>query len=205
LTLPILTDESGKKLSKSFNNTVFLNKEITSPFKFYQYFINLSDEIAYQWMKFFTFLNQEEIEEKIKEQKEKPETRLCQKYLAKYLTDFVHGIDATDRVMKISEILFNDNIQSLELDEFEEAFKEVTNYTISKNEVEGMLLLDLLVKTGISGSKRQAREDIENKAININGIIYCDVNEAVSDDKMMFDKYIVIRRGKKNYFLVEIV
>lgn len=205
LTLPILTDESGKKLSKSFNNTVFLNKEITSPFKFYQYFINLSDEIAYQWMKFFTFLNQEEIEEKIKEQKEKPETRLCQKYLAKYLTDFVHGIDATDRVMKISEILFNGNIQSLELDEFEEAFKEVTNYTISKNEVEGMLLLDLLVKTGISGSKRQAREDIENKAININGIIYCDVNEAVSDDKMMFDKYIVIRRGKKNYFLVEIV
>ncbi len=205
LTLPILTDESGKKLSKSFNNTVFLNKEITSPFKFYQYFINLSDEIAYQWMKFFTFLNQEEIEEKIKEQKEKPETRLCQKYLAKYLTDFVHGIDATDRVMKISEILFNGNIQGLELDEFEEAFKEVTNYTISKNEVEGMLLLDLLVKTGISGSKRQAREDIENKAININGIIYCDVNEAVSDDKMMFDKYIVIRRGKKNYFLVEIV
>lgn len=205
LTLPILTDESGKKLSKSFNNTVFLNKEITSPFKFYQYFINLSDEIAYQWMKFFTFLNQEEIEEKIKEQKEKPETRLCQKYLAKYLTDFVHGIDTTDRVMKISEILFNGNIQSLELDEFEEAFKEVTNYTISKNEVEGMLLLDLLVKTGISGSKRQAREDIENKAININGIIYCDVNEAVSDDKMMFDKYIVIRRGKKNYFLVEIV
>ena len=205
LTLPILTDESGKKLSKSFNNTVFLNKEITSPFKFYQYFINLSDEIAYQWMKFFTFLNQEEIEEKIKEQKEKPETRLCQKYLAKYLTDFVHGIDATDRVMKISEILFNGNIQGLELDEFEEAFKEVTNYTISKNEVEGMLLLDLLVKTGISGSKRQAREDIENKAININGIIYCDVDEAVSDDKMMFDKYIVIRRGKKNYFLVEIV
>ena len=204
LTLPILTDENGKKLSKSFNNTVFLNRDVTTPFKFYQYFINLTDKIAYDWIKMFTFLSQEEIEDKIKEQKLKPETRLCQKYLAKYLTDFVHGIDVTNRVMKISEILFNGNIESLERDEFEEAFSDVLSFEIDKKEISDMLLIDLLVKSDICSSKRRAREDIQNKAININGIIYSDIEETITEDKILFDKYIVIRRGKKNYCLIKI-
>ncbi|MDD3156018.1 MAG: S4 domain-containing protein [Candidatus Pacebacteria bacterium] len=152
----------------------------------------------------FTFLSQEEIEAKIKEQKLKPETRLCQKYLAKYLTDFVHGIDVTNRVMKISEILFNGNIESLERDEFEEAFSDVLSFEIDKKEISDMLLIDLLVKSGICSSKRQAREDIQNKAININGIIYSDIEETITEDKILFDKYIVIRRGKKNYCLIKI-
>jgi len=204
LTLPILTDENGKKLAKSLNNTVFLNKEVTTPFKFYQYFINLSDDIAYDWIKKFTFLNKEEIEDRIKEQKKKPETRLCQKYLAKYLTDFVHGIDTTNRVEKISEILFNGNIESLERDEFEEAFADVSLIEIKKAEILNIDLSDFLVKTNICNSKRQSREDIVNKAININGIIYADINEKINEDKILFDRYIVIRRGKKNYFLLKI-
>jgi tyrosyl-tRNA synthetase len=153
----------------------------------------------------FTFLNKEELEEKIKGQKAKPETRLCQKYLAKYLTDFVHGIETTDRVMKISEILFNGNVESLDQEEFEEAFSDVSSFEIENSKIQGMNLTDLLIETKICSSKRQAKEDVENKAININGIIYSDVNEKVNDDKILFDKYIVIRRGKKNYFLVKIL
>ncbi len=204
LTLPILTDENGKKLSKSFNNTVFLNRDITTPFRFYQYFINLADNIAYDWIKMFTFLSKEEIEAKISEQKLNPETRLCQKYLAKYLTDFVHGVDVTNRVMKISEVLFNGNVESLERDEFEEVFSDVLSFEVDKNEIQDMLLVDLLVKSGICPSKRQAREDIQNKAININGIIYSDIEETITEDKILFDNYIVIRRGKKNYCLIKI-
>lgn len=152
----------------------------------------------------FTFLNKEEIEDKISKQKLNPETRLCQKYLAKYLTDFVHSVDVTNRVIKISEILFNGNIESLERDEFEEAFSDVLSFEISKNKIKDILLIDLLVKAGVCSSKRQAREDIQNKAININGIIYSDIEEMITEDKILFDKYIVIRRGKKNYCLIKI-
>jgi tyrosyl-tRNA synthetase len=204
LTLPILVDDNGKKLSKSFGNTVYLDKEITTPFQFYQYFLNLSDEISYQWIKMFTFLTEKEIEEKISEQKEKPETRLCQKYLARFLTGFVHDLDSVERVEKISEVLFNGDISSLDESEFEEAFKDVKSFEVDKKQIEDIELVDLLVLSEISGSKRQAREDIENKAININGIIYCDILEKVTIDKILFDKYIVIRRGKKTYFLIKI-
>ena len=204
LTLPILTDENGKKLSKSFNNTVFLNKEVTTPFRFYQYFINLADNLAYDWIKMFTFLSHDEIEEKIKEQKKKPETRLCQKYLAKYLTDFVHGVETTDRVEKITNILFNGDITNLDEEDFEEAFSDVEQVNLKINDLINVNLADILVKIGICSSKRQAREDIENKAININGIIYCDVDEKITEDKILFNKYIVIRRGKKSYFLIKV-
>ena len=204
LTLPILVDENGKKLSKSFGNTVFLDKELTTPFQFYQYFLNLTDEISYSWIKVFTFLSKEEIVEKIKEQKKKPETRLCQKYLARFLTGFVHDLDVVERVEKISEVLFNGNISSLDQTEFEEAFKDVTSCEIEKEKILNMSLVDLLVESEICPSKRQAREDIENKAININGIIYCDISENITADKILFDQYMVVRRGKKNYFLVKI-
>jgi len=152
----------------------------------------------------FTFLSKEEIENMIKTQKTKPETRLCQKYLAKYLTDFVHGVDITDRIEKITEVLFNGNIDSLDEEEFEEAFADVEQTSLKINDLKDIDLPEVLVKTGICASKRQAREDIENKAININGIIYCDINEKITADKILFDKYIVIRRGKKNYFLVKV-
>jgi tyrosyl-tRNA synthetase len=152
----------------------------------------------------FTFLTEKEIEEKISEQKEKPETRLCQKYLARFLTGFVHDLDSVERVEKISEVLFNGDISSLDESEFEEAFKDVKSFEVDKKQIEDIELVDLLVLSEISGSKRQAREDIENKAININGIIYCDILEKVTIDKILFDKYIVIRRGKKTYFLIKI-
>jgi len=152
----------------------------------------------------FTFLNEEELENMIKMQKAKPETRLCQKYLAKYLTDFVHGVDTTNRIEKITEVLFNGNIDSLDEEEFEEAFADVEQTSLSINDLKDIDLPEVLVKTGICTSKRQAREDIENKAININGIIYCDVNEKITDDKILFDKYIVIRRGKKSYCLIKV-
>ncbi|HRZ29313.1 MAG TPA: S4 domain-containing protein [Candidatus Paceibacterota bacterium] len=150
----------------------------------------------------FTFLSHDEIEEKIKEQKKKPETRLCQKYLAKYLTDFVHGVETTDRVEKITNILFNGDITNLDEEDFEEAFSDVEQVNLKINDLINVNLADILVKIGICSSKRQAREDIENKAININGIIYCDVDEKITEDKILFNKYIVIRRGKKNYFLI---
>ncbi len=203
LTLPILTDENGKKLSKSFNNTVYLNKEVTSPFKFYQYFINLSDDIAYQWIKMFTFLSHSEIEEKIELQKKSPETRLCQKYLAKCLTDMVHGEKTTDNMEKLSQILFEGDILKLKKEEIEEAFDDVKNFVIPQKELREMILVDLLVASGICPSKRQAKEDIENRAININGIIYTDLQEEITDDKILYGKYMVIRRGKKNYFLIK--
>jgi len=152
----------------------------------------------------FTFLSKDELEEKIASQKKSPENRLCQKYLAKFLTDLVHGFETTDRVEKLTQVLFEGDVASLKKEEIEEAFEDVKNFSIKKDTLKNLNLADFLTNLTICSSKRQAREDIQNKAIVINGIIYSDVLEKVTDDKVLFNKYIVVRRGKKSYFLVKV-
>ena len=196
-TMPLVTDSSGKKFGKSEGNALWLDKNKTSSYELYQFLINAEDEKIIDYLKVFTFLTKEEIEEIEKEHNEKPELRIAQKKLAECVITFLHGKEEYDKALKISEALFSGNIKELKLDEIESAFKDIPSFTIDKE----YSLIDLIVNNGIALSKREAREFINAGSILINGDKVTDENEIISKDKAIENKAIVIRRGKKKYYM----
>ena len=196
-TMPLVTDSSGKKFGKSEGNALWLDKNKTSSYELYQFLINAEDEKIIDYLKVFTFLTKEEIEEIEKEHNEKPELRIAQKKLAECVITFLHGKEEYDKALKISEALFSGNIKELKLDEIESAFKDIPSFNIDKE----YSLIDLIVNNGIASSKREAREFINAGSILINGDKVTDENEIISKDKAIENKAIVIRRGKKKYYM----
>lgn len=196
-TMPLVTDSSGKKFGKSEGNALWLDKNKTSSYELYQFLINAEDEKIIDYLKVFTFLTKEEIEEIEKEHNEKPELRIAQKKLAECVITFLHGKEEYDKALKISEALFSGNIKELKLDEIESAFKDIPSFNIDKE----YNLIDLIVNNGIALSKREAREFINAGSILINGDKVTDENEIISKDKAIENKAIVIRRGKKKYYM----
>ena len=196
-TMPLVTDSSGKKFGKSEVNALWLDKNKTSSYELYQFLINAEDEKIIDYLKVFTFLTKEEIEEIEKEHNEKPELRIAQKKLAECVITFLHGKEEYDKALKISEALFSGNIKELKLDEIESAFKDIPSFNIDKE----YSLIDLIVNNGIASSKREAREFINAGSILINGDKVTDENEIISKDKAIENKAIVIRRGKKKYYM----
>lgn len=196
-TMPLVTDSSGKKFGKSEGNALWLDKNKTSSYELYQFLINAEDEKIIDYLKVFTFLTKEEIEAIEKEHSEKPELRIAQKKLAECVITFLHGKEEYDKALKISEALFSGNIKELKLDEIENAFKDIPSFTIDKE----YSLIDLIVNNGIASSKREAREFINAGSILINGDKVTDENEIISKDKAIENKAIVIRRGKKKYYM----
>ena len=196
-TMPLVTDSSGKKFGKSEGNALWLDKNKTSSYELYQFLINAEDEKIIDYLKVFTFLTKEEIEAIEKEHNEKPELRIAQKKLAECVITFLHGKEEYDKALKISEALFSGNIKELKLDEIESAFKDIPSFTIDKE----YNLIDLIVNNGIALSKREAREFINAGSILINGDKVTDENEIISKDKAIENKAIVIRRGKKKYYM----
>lgn len=196
-TMPLVTDSSGKKFGKSEGNALWLDKNKTSGYELYQFLINAEDEKIIDYLKVFTFLSKEEIENIEKEHNEKPELRMAQKKLAECVITFLHGSDEYDKALKISEALFSGNIKELKLDEIESAFKDIPSFEIDNE----YTLIDLLVNNGIASSKREAREFINAGSILINGDKVTDENEIISRDKAIENKVLVIRRGKKKYYM----
>ena len=196
-TMPLVTDSSGKKFGKSEGNALWLDKNKTSGYELYQFLINAEDEKIIDYLKVFTFLSKEEIEAIEKEHNEKPELRMAQKKLAECVITFLHGKEEYDKALKISEALFSGNIKELKLDEIESAFKDIPSFKIDNE----YTLIDLLVNNGIASSKREAREFISAGSILINGDKVTDENEIISKDKAIEGKAIVVRRGKKKYYM----
>lgn len=199
-TMPLILDNNGKKFGKSEGNALWLDKNKTSSYELYQYLINSSDEKVEEYLKVFTFLNKEEIEEVMKKHNENKELRYAQETLAKEIITDLHGKDEYEKAIKISKILFSGNIKELNLDELKDAMHNVPNYKLNKEEN----IVDMLVDTTILNSKREAREFINNNAISINGEKINDVNYMINKNICLFDKYIVVRRGKKKYYLVSL-
>ncbi|MDI6717876.1 MAG: tyrosine--tRNA ligase [Patescibacteria group bacterium] len=197
LTIPLLIDSDGKKMGKSEKGTVWLNPKLTSPYHFYQFWFNADDKDVIKFLKFFTFLPLDKIAELEKSLKSEPEKRLAQKELAKELAIFVHGEKSLKTVQKISEHLFEGKIKNLNKNEIEQIFSGVEKKEIEK--FDKINVVDFLVLAEISSSKRQAREDIESKAIEINGVKITDINYIVKIKDFLFDKYIIAKRGKKDY------
>jgi tyrosyl-tRNA synthetase len=198
LTIPLVTKADGTKFGKTESGAVWLDPEKTTPYEFYQFWINTADADVVKYLKIFTFLSHEEIEQLEKAVQEEPHLRKAQKVLAEELTRLIHGEDSLQQAIKISQALFSGDVRSLSGAEIEQGFKDVPAYT-SQNEEN---LVDLLVAAKISPSKRQAREDIANGAVTVNGEKITDTSYVLTESDRIEGQFTIIRRGKKKYTLI---
>ncbi|SDP14945.1 tyrosyl-tRNA synthetase [Streptococcus equinus] len=200
MTVPLITDATGKKFGKSEGNAVWLDADKTSPYEMYQFWLNVMDDDAVRFLKIFTFLSLDEIAEIEKEFNAARHERLAQKVLAREVVTLVHGEEAYKEALKITEQLFAGNIKSLSAKELKQGLNNVPNYAVQDEDNRN--IVEMLVAAKISPSKRQAREDVQNGAIYINGERIQDLDYTLSDDDKIDNELTVIRRGKKKYFVL---
>ncbi|WP_436373254.1 tyrosine--tRNA ligase [Cytobacillus sp. BC1816] len=201
LTIPLVTKADGTKFGKTESGAIWLDPEKTSPYEFYQFWINTADADVIKYLKFFTFLSREEIEGLEKAVQEEPHLRKAQKTLAEEMTRLIHGDEALEQAIKITAALFSGEIKNLSASEIKQGFKDVPSYEHSEGEELG--IVDLLVAAKISPSKRQAREDVTNGAVSVNGERITELDYTLSDKDKIEGQFTVIRRGKKKYFLIK--
>ncbi|GAA6823714.1 tyrosine--tRNA ligase [Helicobacter pylori] len=199
LTIPLVVKADGKKFGKSEGGAVWLDEDKTSPYEFYQFWINTKDDDVIKFLKYFTFLNKEEIEKLQQSLEEAPHLREAQKALAENVTEFIHGKAALEDAQRISTALFSGDLKALSAQELKEGFKDVPQVELSH---ETTNIVEAIVESGISSSKRQAREDVTNGAIYINGERQQDVNYELTTEDKIDNTFAIIRRGKKKYFMV---
>ena len=196
-TMPLILDSTGKKFGKSEGNALWLDESKTTSYELYQYLINSEDEKVEEYLKVFTFLSPEEIMDIMEKHNKEPHLRLAQKTLAVEIITDLHGKESADQAVKISESLFSGDIKSFTSKDIEVAFKGLSPFEIN----EDINVVDLLVNAGICSSKREAREFINNSSITINGDKITDLDFIISKDICIDSKYIIVRRGKKKYFI----
>ena len=196
-TMPLILDSNGKKFGKSEGNALWLDKEKTSSYELYQYLINTDDTMVEEYLKVFTFLTPEEIMDIVKKHKENPEERLAQKTLASEFIRDLHGEEELEKAIKESEALFSGNVGELTAKEIEEVFSGTEIKELS----EDLNIVDLLVNNGVASSKREAREFVSGNSISINGEKVNDLEKMITKKDAIEGKYIIIRRGKKKYYL----
>ena len=200
ITVPLITDATGKKFGKSEGNAVWLNADKTSPYEMYQFWMNVMDADAVRFLKIFTLLPLDEIEEIGKQFEAAPHERLAQKILAREVVTFVHGEKAYKEALNITEQLFAGNIKNLSVKELKQGLRGVPNYQVKADD--NLNIVELLVTAGVVNSKRQAREDVQNGAIYVNGDRIQDLDYTLTDADKLENELTVIRRGKKKYFVL---
>ena len=199
-TIPLMLKSDGTKFGKSTGGAVWLDPEKTTPYEFYQFWFNTADNDTISAIKKFTFLEKEEIEKLEESLAKEPHLRLAQKALAEELVKIVHGEAALESALNITKALFSGNIKELTLDELKVAVKGMPKAQLPKDDIN---IVDFLVESGVVTSKRQAREDVNNGAISINGDKVTDLAFTVDSSLRLEDSFTVVRRGKKNYKLEE--
>ena len=199
-TIPLMLKSDGTKFGKSTGGAVWLDPEKTTPYEFYQFWFNTADNDTISAIKKFTFLEKEEIEKLEESLAKEPHLRLAQKALAEELVKIVHGEAALESALNITKALFSGNIKELTLDELKVAVKGMPKAQLPKDDIN---IVDFLVESGVVTSKRQAREDVNNGAISINGDKVTDLAFTVDSSSRLEDSFTVVRRGKKHYKLVE--
>lgn len=199
LTIPLVTKADGTKFGKSESGSVWLDPEKTSPYEFYQFWINTADADVIKYLKFFTFLSHEEIEALETSVKEEAHLRKAQKALAEEITRMIHGDEALQQAIKITAALFSGEVKNLTAEEIKQGFKDVPSFDAAGE----TNLVELLVASKICPSKRQAREDVTNGAVSINGERVTDIEYTLSEADRIEAQFTIIRRGKKKYFLIK--
>jgi tyrosyl-tRNA synthetase len=201
MTIPLVTKADGTKFGKTESGAVWLDPEKTTPYEFYQFWINSADADVVKYLKFFTFLSREEIEGLEVSVQEEPHLRKAQKTLAEEMTRLIHGEESLEQAIKITEALFSGDVKKLSAAEIKQGFKDVPTFEHTSGEEIG--LVDLLVTAGISPSKRQAREDVTNGAVSLNGEKVTETDYVVSEKNQIEGQFTIIRRGKKKYHLIK--
>jgi len=202
ITIPLVTKADGTKFGKSAGGAVWLDSKKTSPYEFYQFWINTADADVIKYLKIFTFLSREEIEGLKVSVLEEPHVRKAQKTLAEEMTKLIHGEQALDQVIRISKALFSGDLKALTVDEMKNAFKDVPTFEMEKVNKN---IVDFIVDAGVSPSKRQGREDVANGAISLNGERVTDTAYEVGADTRLEDAFTIVRRGKKNYKMIKFI
>jgi tyrosyl-tRNA synthetase len=201
LTLPLITQTGGKKLGKTESGTVWLDPVRTTPYQFYQYWINIDDADVIRFLKNFTFLSKDEIDELTVEVEKQAWKRVAQRTLAQQVTRLVHGDEATSSAERISIALFSGKVSDLAANEIEQGLNDVPTFPLHSEQ--DVKLVDLLAEAQIAPSKRRAREDIRNGAISINDNRETDIEYVLKKAERVAGKYIIIRRGKNSYHLID--
>ncbi len=196
-TMPLVTDSQGKKFGKSEGNALWLDKTKTSSYKLYQFFINVEDSMVIDYLKIYTFLSKEEIEELEKKNNEHPELREAHKALAREIITFLHGKEEYDKAVSLAEHLFNNEFKDLSKEDIADLFDAQDIKQVESN----TNILDLIVTMGAASSKREAREFLTSGAISINGEKVNSLDLEVNDDMFIDNTYIIVKRGKKNYYI----
>ena len=198
MTMPLVLDSNGVKFGKTEGNALWLDINKTSGYELYQYLINSDDNCVIDYLKKLTFLSKEEIEKIEKEHKQSPEKRYAQKMLAKEVITFLHGEEEYIKAEKLSQVLFTGDVKSLTGEDIVQVFKGVPNFECDTNNT----LIDIIVNNKIASSRREAREFINNGAISVNGDIIKEESFVINKEIAIDNEYIVIRRGKKKYYLI---
>ena len=207
LTCPLITKADGSKFGKSEDGNVWLDPKRTSPYKFYQYWINAADEDAEKYIRIFTFLDQQTVESLIAEHKEQPHLRILQKRLAEEVTTTVHGKEALEQAVAASNILFgkstSESLKALDEQTFLEVFSGVPQAEIAKGEIDnGIDMIPALVEhTGFLKSNGEARRALKENSISVNKEKVSDSHTITSAD-LINDKFVLLQRGKRNYFVM---
>jgi len=210
ITFPLITKSDGKKFGKTEKGNIWLDEEKTSPYEFYQFLLNISDADAEKFIKIFSFKTKEEIEKLISQHNIEPHKRILQKTLADELTEIVHGKENLQKALDASNILFGNSTkeQLLNLDEktIIQIFNDVPNFEINEKEIkEGINVVDLLSdKTKVFASKSECRRMINEKGLYINQLNVLDSQIKINSNDLIFNKFLIIRKGKKNYSLIKI-
>ena len=196
-TMPLVTDSQGKKFGKSEGNAIWLDKNKTSSYKLYQFFINVEDSMVIDYLKIYTFLSKEQIEEYEKENNEHPELRAAHKALAREIITFLHGKEEYEKAVNLADHLFNNKFNDLSKSDIEELFGSEDIKEVTPNQT----IVDMLVEMKAVSSKREAKEFVTNGAISVNGEKINDISEIIDESKFIENTYIVVKRGKKNYYV----
>jgi tyrosyl-tRNA synthetase len=204
LTLPLITKADGTKFGKTEAGTVWLDRERTSVYRFYQFWIQMDDRDVICYLKYFTFLTQDEIARLEKQHAENPGARAAHTALAKAVTEMVHGATATAEAIRASEILFGGDLAGISESTFNEIVGEVPTKEIDKTQLEGAgkPLVEMVVHSGLSPSKGQARKDIEGGGVYINNKREGNIQRSVTSYDLLFGKHLLLRKGKRNYVVV---
>ena len=199
-TMPLILDPTGKKFGKSEGNALWLDKNKTSAYEIYQYLINADDSKVLEYLKVFTFLSKEQIEDVYAQQQAAPETRIAQKTLAWEVVKDIHGKNEADNAVLVSQKLFAGDFSGLSVQDIKAGMKGVPSFPFEKDEP----VIDVLVNNKIASSKREARDFLKANAISVNGKPVSDETALITKDMALGGEILIFRRGKKKYFIGEV-
>lgn len=196
-TMPLILDSTGKKFGKSEGNALWLDKNKTSAYEIYQYLINSDDSKVLEYLKVFTFLSKEQIEDVYNQQQNAPESRIAQKTLAFEVVKDIHGKEEAENAILVSQKLFKGEFSGISVKDIMSGMKGVPSFDFEKEEP----IVDILVNNKIASSKREAREFLKANAISVNGIVISDENKVITKSMAIENQILIFRRGKKKYFI----